>query len=590
MAERKFLFMAADGYQEEGATSDSTTLGALTMGGDIDMNSAGKVKGANAATTDGDLLSYGQSGANLAGLAIDTADLTMNGRKITGLDDGTAAGDGVNKGQLDQAVITGGTIKEALFSEDQLDDAEGILSLSALFMDNNPVEDDYIEITDGTITRQYEFGTGLTTGDVLVAIGGTPAITMQNLVDAINGDGTAVWTSELNVNHDDINANVVEVWEDDNDGVASKIYGVWATQADIQYVDFTGEIQYIKNTTVDLPVSAPGSTNFGFRRTQASLTDGEMHYILGYDTIWAWDGDGTTWVPMSGSASIPDATGASGGATKGKVTIDTDFGLAINTGILKMDVTADKGLQFNSGALEIELDDSPDTLDADADGLKVVGLPSLFKLNDTAVGATVTAANLDDLTDGSNADSLHDHTNSSVSVTHASTTGKTVNDHHNQAHVLDGGDHTVSGLTTGDVLTATGAATFAFQAPGASQEAARVENALVAVENVSKADPLYHSSTADKFGKADAGTDAKAYVFGVAKADILADATGEVVSYGPAEGVLSGATAGAKYYLQDSGGIGTSPPGAAKRVIMIGWAMNADDLWVQPIDYGKKAA
>ncbi len=39
----------------------------------------------------------------------------------------------------------------------------------------------------------------------------------------------------------------------------------------------------------------------------------------------------------------------------------------------------------------------------------------------------------------------------------------TANQHHNQAHTLDGSDHTVTGLTTGHVLTATSATTFAFQ-------------------------------------------------------------------------------------------------------------------------------
>lgn len=35
-------------------------------------------------------------------------------------------------------------------------------------------------------------------------------------------------------------------------------------------------------------------------------------------------------------------------------------------------------------------------------------------------------------------------------------------------HVLVSADHTASGLTPGDVLTATGASTFAFQSPGSS--------------------------------------------------------------------------------------------------------------------------
>jgi hypothetical protein len=51
-----------------------------------------------------------------------------------------------------------------------------------------------------------------------------------------------------------------------------------------------------------------------------------------------------------------------------------------------------------------------------------------------------------------------------ASVTHASLAGVTANQHHAQAHVLNGADHTVSGLTTGHVLQATGATTFGFAA------------------------------------------------------------------------------------------------------------------------------
>jgi len=39
----------------------------------------------------------------------------------------------------------------------------------------------------------------------------------------------------------------------------------------------------------------------------------------------------------------------------------------------------------------------------------VKGLPANFKIDDEAVGDDVTATNLDNLTDGSNADNLHSH-------------------------------------------------------------------------------------------------------------------------------------------------------------------------------------
>jgi len=47
---------------------------------------------------------------------------------------------------------------------------------------------------------------------------------------------------------------------------------------------------------------------------------------------------------------------------------------------------------------------------------------------------------------------------------HSDTTGKLPDDHHNQSHALSGSDHTETGLTTGHVLTATGATTFDWQA------------------------------------------------------------------------------------------------------------------------------
>ena len=49
---------------------------------------------------------------------------------------------------------------------------------------------------------------------------------------------------------------------------------------------------------------------------------------------------------------------------------------------------------------------------------------------------SATGAQLDTLTDASNADALHIHTDASVTVTHASTTGQGTDDHHAQAHTV----------------------------------------------------------------------------------------------------------------------------------------------------------
>lgn len=213
-------------------------------------------------------------------------------------------------------------------------------------------------------------------------------------------------------------------------------------------------------------------------------------------------------------------------------------GISITAGSeIQVNITPDIGLHFNTGVLEIELDNTPDTLDADAAGLKVVGLPSLFKVNDTAVGAAVTAANLDTLTDGSNADALHAH------------------------------------------------------ASAAATEAPKVENTLTtATDATSDGDPVYVNGN-NTVGQADASVDAKSRLLGVIRTGSgAAGATPEVVTVGPCTGVLAAATANTPYFLQAGGGIGTGLPGSGNRVVSVGYALNATDLFVRITDYGKKAA
>ena len=65
----------------------------------------------------------------------------------------------------------------------------------------------------------------------------------------------------------------------------------------------------------------------------------------------------------------------------------------------------------------------------------------------------------------------------------------------------------------------------------------------------------------------------------------------EIAVVGEAPPSESGATAGAPQYLQDTGGIGAfAAITAGKRVIRVGYAKNATDLFVQIMDLGKKAA
>ena len=549
MAARKFLFMAVDGFSEEAAAADSTTLGALTMGGNIDMNSAGKIIGSTAASQAGDALVYGQTSANLGDLTIASAgDITVSGDgELVGLPTVPSGSTAATSKAYVDGLISGIGWKEPVISMGLVGNLD-VASINGL----TPTAGDAYVVTDADTITLGSISTAI--GDI-VEYNGTIWIRIEAGAGGFVADGVRIVLSEQ-------------------------------TTLIAPYTDATDNDKIMAFDGTSLTGTSTGDTV-----DKASVLVQDNAHVGYYDNL-AFVYEGTvpsgTWIQFTGTGQINAGTGM----TKDGNTLNVigGDGIVANQDDIAVDLGTNPGLQFTSNKLVVKIDDTPDTLDVDADGLKVVGLPSLFKINDVAVGASVTTANLDDVLDGSSADSLHTHTGSSVSLNHSDLGSVTADQHHNQSHVLDGGDHTVSGLTTGHILTATGATTFAFAAPGASEEAQRIENALVAVENVAKADPVYWGATADKFGKGDAAVDAKAYIFGIAKDAILADATGEVVSYGPAAGVLTGATPGAKYYLQASGGIGTSVPAGGNRIIMIGWAMNATTLWVQPIDFGKKAA
>ena len=207
-------------------------------------------------------------------------------------------------------------------------------------------------------------------------------------------------------------------------------------------------------------------------------------------------------------------------------------------------VAASQGLQID-GANGLALLLNGTTLQVAAGGVSVKGLPLNFEINGTAVHSAtpgtgaVTAANLDTLTAGStsNADSLHTHSLPTVPY------------------------------------------------------AGRVEGQYAVAEAVAAGDPLYPSSTNDRVGKGDAASDAKSRIIGVARTgQAVVGSAVPMVSCGPVSGVLTGATAGVPYYLQAGGGLGTSVPGAGRRVIRVGFATNATDLFVTIADYGKKAA
>ncbi len=82
-------------------------------------------------------------------------------------------------------------------------------------------------------------------------------------------------------------------------------------------------------------------------------------------------------------------------------------GIDITGSTISVDLAPNPCLEFSAAKLQVQLADT--TLSCQPTGLRVDGLNANFEVAGVSVGATVTAANFDTLTDMSNADALHSH-------------------------------------------------------------------------------------------------------------------------------------------------------------------------------------
>jgi hypothetical protein len=665
MAERKPLFMdAGAGFHEEMAQADTATFGGLTLGGDVTM-AGNKITGLGPATNPGDAASYGQAGVMFSGLS-SMGNVDMNNFLINQLAPGVAGTDAVNKNQLDTA-ITGISWVEPV----DLFNLVGNLGEAALEGLSPTAGDAYVvSAVDGDGTLNPGGVGSLAVGDI-VEFDGTDWVRIISGSGGFVPDGTRVILDGTDAST--LIAPYAEgvqndlIMEFDGTSVSGVSTGQTADGIAVLVQD-PGHVSYFDNLGYVYEGTPPGGSWIQFTGAGQVIAgdglykDGQSIHVgagLGID-VNADD----VQVQLDATEPGLQFTATSGVQVKAAdgIVVDSNGvnvdlaasnpGLEFSGGDLRVQVSASGGLERVYSGVQLKIDDTPNTLDMDTDGLKVVGLPLNFEVNDVAVGSDVTAANLDSLTDGSDisgtlhshdsdysasghthshasttgqtaddhhaelhsvashndttatgaeldqltdgsdAAGLHVHGQADITMPHSGLTGITTDDHHAQVHDLTSGDHTESGLTIGHVLTATGATTFAWsQAPSAS-EAEKIEITAVVNEAIAVGDPVYWSTTDDRVAKADAAVNAKAYVFGVARtAQATPGQTCEVVAQGEAAGVLTGlgAVAGDNIYLASGGGLALSPP-AGSRVIRVGIAMNADDLWVEIIDYGKKAA
>lgn len=405
MTLRNFLFLNVDnnyGYNEVAADSDSTKLGGLTMSGAIVM-ATNKITGLGNGVDAQDAVTKSQLDAAVTGLSwkppVQVLKMKSNvARSATGaLVEGAGGGGIVN-------LTTGNAFTVAIDGETPV-----VITLASAPAD--------VAAAITAINSLYAAGGGL--GGTIAIDGGSGQIDIKSNT---TGTGSSVALTSVHANWAEVGI-VAATDAGTNDlptaGVSGEAWVVdnWGTgYADGDIVEWSGSAWVVvltgatqeppDNTRVTVISSGAAGPDFAGQEnkygiydadtddwTFTSAADGDAELVSGEGSVFenmAFTFDtGTGWVQFTGPASVPDATSAPAGGTKGKVGFDSSFGLEVNIGIAKINVTADTGLIFNgsTGAMEVEVNIAQAIhVDADGIGLSIKALSGLeFDTNELAV-------------------------------------------------------------------------------------------------------------------------------------------------------------------------------------------------------------
>lgn len=252
---------------------------------------------------------------------------------------------------------------------------------------------------------------------------------------------------------------------------------------------------------------------------------------------------GTSPLNITQFGSLGQVTAGSGlvkGSDNGNtisILLADQSGLQFTSGALDHLLKTTGGLQKDATGVSIKVNTN-NTVATDAQGLRTLGLPSLFTINGNPVDANVTAANVNTLVDGtaSLADALHQHQN-------VISAQATVDLHKNGSVALAAGD------------------------------------------------PVQWSATADTLQRCDAAALNTAQCIGITLQAIPAGGTGKVLKRGIAQGVFSQGTPGQPLYLAIGGGLSaTLATGTAQSIVRIGTLRNSTDLDVNCVYVGQRSA
>jgi len=326
-----------------------------------------------------------------------------------------------------------------MLGPEQLSNDYGILAATILAFGgfNNPTAGDVLTLTNGTVTRTYGAESG---GDVnydleiIPFTGGMPDryATFTNLANAISNDSSGAWNAVMYYGPLAADYLCVLIYERDNTGNPSKIYANWTDQTSLHLPDVMNKDSYDNHmSVVAMPSSEPSSTNFGFRKGIDDLVPGETYTAFVGDAInsrtniYMWNNVLWEWQMV-----VEPAVAAEGGGPAGTVSIDSTSAVQIIDGVLD--------LKLKSGGYWLrQLQDG---------AISPLGVEKDFRIDGVATdGNYVTAANLNALTNGSDADANSLHTHNGPEWIKSTTQDLTL-------YVRSDGSDSNDGLTTGTAL------------------------------------------------------------------------------------------------------------------------------------------
>ena len=557
MALRKFLFMSSpEGYSEEGAATDSLALGGLTMSGSIDMghqtivNLEGPTNPEDAANKEYvDALASGlvihascvvKTAAPLGPRALLVgsggvgSNLPMAGETVDIAVDGVAA---VTVTFTTEATIAAvaTTINTALsaaigvVNTDQIDLRSTQYGLNSSIVVSN--------VSNVSLTNKTGIAAGTALGG-FTPVGAGVGATLEAPTDSVTYntiDGVALASIGQRV--------LVSMESGTVDTVADKHNGIYTVSAvgDGAGVKFklTRATDFDAYSTAEVHQGAYAFVSSGTTNTNTGWTLVTTGTIIVDTTAIKWSqfsgapgytyGQGLQKLGADIQLELDTAAAAqTAGAGGGSSGLEYDADTA--AGKLRAAVNATGGLERSASGLTVKIA-SADQLAASGSGLAVVGVPAGFKIGAGSTNSTnVTSTNLDLLVGGASI-TLHSHA-----------------------------------APTNAWLVVAGS-------PG-----------------VNKGDPVYVTATDNKIDQADT-TAAKAKCIGLAVETKAAGASCGVQAIGVLTGVLTGTpTAGTPFYIATGGGLSAALPGAGKRVIQAGIALNSTDILIRIVDYGMKAA